>query len=109
MPLTSQIARFAIVGVINTAVDLAVLKTLIALSHRGRTELLYSFFKGISFLVAVLNSYCLNSRWALPPNSHREHINAHRPVLVRQCLGLGHQCRHCILGGGLHRTCEMAG
>ena len=64
MPLTSQIARFAIVGVINTAVDLAVLNTLIALSHRGRTGLLYSFFKAFSFLVAVLNSYRLNSRWA---------------------------------------------
>lgn len=64
MPLTSQIARFAIIGVLNTAVDLAVLNTLIALSHRGRTGLLYSFFKGISFLVAVLNSYWLNSRWA---------------------------------------------
>ena len=64
MPLTSQIARFAIIGVINTAVDLAVLNTLIALSHRGRTGLLYSFFKAISFLFAVLNSYWLNSRWA---------------------------------------------
>lgn len=64
MPLISQIARFAVVGVVNTAVDLAVLNSLIALSHRGRTGLLYSLFKAISFLVAVLNSYCMNSRWA---------------------------------------------
>lgn len=63
-PLMSQIARFAVVGVINTAVDLAVLNALIALSQRGRTGLLYSFFKGISFLGTVLNSYWLNSRWA---------------------------------------------
>lgn len=64
MPVVPQIARFAVVGVINTAVDLAVLNTLIAVSHRGRAGLLYSLFKAISFLVAVLNSYWLNSRWA---------------------------------------------
>jgi len=61
--LVPQIARFAVVGVVNTAVDLAVLNTLIAICHRGRSGLLYSLFKAISFLVAVLNSYWLNSRW----------------------------------------------
>jgi putative flippase GtrA len=63
MPLVSQIARFAIVGVINTAVDLTVLNTLIAVSHRGRSGLLYSLFKAISFVVAMLNSYWLNCSW----------------------------------------------
>ena len=64
MPLVSQIARFAFVGVINTVVDLAVLNTLIAVTHHGRSGFLYSLFKAISFLVAVCNSYWLNSRWA---------------------------------------------
>ena len=63
MPLVPQIARFAVVGVINTAVDLTVLNTLIAVSQRGRSGLLYSVFKATSFLVAVLNSYWLNCRW----------------------------------------------
>jgi putative flippase GtrA len=58
-----QMARFAVVGVVNTALDLAVLNTLIAVSHRGRSGLLYSVFKAISFLAAVVNSYWLNSRW----------------------------------------------
>ena len=62
-PLVSEIARFVVVGVINTAVDRAVLNTLIALSHRGRAGLVYSLFKVISFLVAVLNSYSMDSRW----------------------------------------------
>jgi putative flippase GtrA len=61
MPLRSEVARFAFVGV-NTAVDLAVLNTLIATSHRGRAGLVYSLFKAISFVVAVLNSYSMNSR-----------------------------------------------
>jgi putative flippase GtrA len=50
------------VGVINTAVDLAVLNTLLS-ATAGGLGLLYSLFKAISFLVAVLNSYWLNSRW----------------------------------------------
>jgi putative flippase GtrA len=64
MSLVSQIARFGLVGVINTAVDLAVLNALIALSHRGHAGALYSLFKTVSFLVAMLNSYWMNSRWA---------------------------------------------
>jgi len=45
MPRVSEIARFAVVGVVNTAVDLAVLNALIAISHRGRAGLVYSLFK----------------------------------------------------------------
>jgi putative flippase GtrA len=62
-PLAGEIARFALVGVINSGVDLVVLNALIAISHRGRTGLVYSLFKATSFLVAVLNSYLLNSKW----------------------------------------------
>ena len=64
--LASQIVRFAIVGIINTGVDLAVLNALIEISHRGRSGFLYSLFKAISFLVAVVNSYLMNRRWTFP-------------------------------------------
>jgi putative flippase GtrA len=63
IPLSWQIARFAIVGVINTTVDLAVLNTVILVTSRGRSGVLYSVFKTISFAAAVGNSYFLNSRW----------------------------------------------
>ena len=55
-PLASEIGRFTLVGIMNTAVDLGVLNTLIAISHRGRAGLVYSFFKAIAFLVAVINA-----------------------------------------------------
>jgi len=58
-----QVVRFAIVGLMNTGIDLAVLNALIAISHRGRSGSMYSIFKAISFLVAVVNSYFMNSKW----------------------------------------------
>jgi putative flippase GtrA len=63
LPLLWQIARFAIVGVINTTVDLTVLNTLILATAHGCSGLLYSVFKTISFSAAVGNSYLMNSRW----------------------------------------------
>ncbi len=62
----SRLVRFAIVGLVNTGVDLAVLNALIEISHRGRSGFVYSLFKAISFLVAVVNSYFMNSRWTFP-------------------------------------------
>jgi len=49
--------------VVNTLVDLAVLNGLIALTHSGRTGLLYAIFKTAAFICAVLNSYVMNSAW----------------------------------------------
>jgi putative flippase GtrA len=58
-----EVFRFIIVGIINTAIDLAVLNLLIAISHKGQSGFYYSFFKGVSFLVAVTNSYFMNKNW----------------------------------------------
>lgn len=58
-----QIIRFAIVGAINTAVDLAVLNALILATGTGRRGALYAIFQGIAFLCAMINSYLLNRNW----------------------------------------------
>lgn len=57
-----QLGRFAIVGILNTVLDFAILNLLITTSGiaGGVTA---SLFKGISFLIAVTNSYYWNKYW----------------------------------------------
>lgn len=62
-PLAAQIARFVVVGVINTAVDLCVLNSLMFFFGTGPEGGLYAVWKGCSFAVAVINSYLLNRFW----------------------------------------------
>lgn len=57
-----QIGKFTVVGGLNTFVDFAVLNTLIILSGIA-AGWGYSIFKGISFIVAVTNSYFWNKYW----------------------------------------------
>ena len=57
-----QAAKFLLVGVLNTLVDLGILNLLIAAS--GITAGIgFSIFKGFSFLIAVGNSYLWNKYW----------------------------------------------
>lgn len=57
-----QAGKFVLVGILNTLIDLGVLNLLMFVT--GITSGLgYSFFKGISFIVAVINSYILNRLW----------------------------------------------
>jgi len=57
-----EFVKFFLVGVLNTFLDLGVLNFLI-LVFGFRSGLHYSFFKGISFLVAASNSYFWNKIW----------------------------------------------
>lgn len=62
LAILRQITKFIIVGGLNTFLDFAVLNFLIAVSGVA-TGLNFSFFKGISFLVAGTNSYFWNKHW----------------------------------------------
>ena len=62
MQVFRQIIKFVIVGALNTLVDLAVLNLLIFLTGVA-SGTPFIFFKAVSFLVAVTNSYFWNRRW----------------------------------------------
>jgi putative flippase GtrA len=79
--------RFVIVGFVNTAVDLAVLNSLIFLTHKGRNGLWFSLYKSISFLVAVANSYFINHSWTFDGRAGRKSLTQAGQFLVVSLFG----------------------
>lgn len=69
MTTIKQFIKFALIGVLNTGVDLFILNiaTLISGVTSGTG---YAIQKGISFLTAVCFSYFLNKYWAFQDKSH---------------------------------------
>ncbi len=57
-----QLGKYFLVGSLNTFVDLGVLNLLILLGDTS-TGTAYSIFKGVAFVVAVVNSYFWNKLW----------------------------------------------
>jgi len=57
-----QVAKFMLVGLLNTFVDWGILNLLMFLTSTV-SGALYPVFKGVSFLIATVNSYAWNKFW----------------------------------------------
>jgi len=62
IPVLFQAAKFLLVGVLNTLIDLGALNILIGITGMA-TGIYYPVFKGISFMIASLHSYFWNKFW----------------------------------------------
>lgn len=58
----SDVPRFVVVGLLNTAVDLAVLNILVLIFH-VESAAGFFFVKSVSFLVAMINSFIFNRQF----------------------------------------------
>lgn len=85
--LAYQFYKFVLVGVLNTLLDLAVLNGLIVLTDIA-IGWHFSIFKGVSFAIAVTNSYFWNKFWTF---RHREgrRIAEFSQFLAVSLVGLG--------------------
>lgn len=70
-PFIGQFAKFFLVGIMNTGVDLIVLNILMY-STQQTEGIYYTFFKALSFLAAVIFSYIVNKRWTFKDNSDED-------------------------------------
>jgi|AntRauTorckE6833_2_1112554.scaffolds.fasta_scaffold29045_2 putative flippase GtrA len=82
-----QFLKFAMIGVFNTLVDLAVLnaETIISGVTEGSG---YAIQKGLSFMVAVTVSYFLNKHWAFQDKSKKEEGKKFSQFLFVSIMGM---------------------
>lgn len=68
-----QLAKFVVVGALNTFIDLGVLNFLLFVTKiDARTGILYGLFKFISFSCAATNSYFWNKAWTFEKGTRAE-------------------------------------
>jgi dolichyl-phosphate beta-glucosyltransferase len=83
-----QAAKFALVGILNTLIDLGLLNFLIFISGINK-GLGYSIFKGISFTVAVINSYFWNKFWTFRKSKTAQTGKEFMQFLIVSLIGFG--------------------
>ncbi|MCH8741938.1 GtrA family protein [Patescibacteria group bacterium] len=83
-----QASKFLLVGILNTLIDLGILNFLILITGMA-SGLAFSFFKGASFLVAVVNSYFWNKFWTFKKKETTKDPKEFAQFFVVALIGLG--------------------
>lgn len=85
-PVIKQFFRFAIIGVINTGVDLLVLNLLMIIFDQ-RDGIYFTMFKTVSFAIAVISSYFLNKYWAFEDKNKKEETKKFSQFIAVSIVG----------------------
>lgn len=67
-----QFTRFVLVGILNTCIDFVILNLLIWQFTISRSDLRFTYFKIISFMIASINSFLLNKLWVFKRKNSSE-------------------------------------
>src|SRR3989344_7161699 len=86
-PILRQFVKFGIVGGLNSMLDLGILNLLIH-STGIATGLYFSFFKTVSFSIAVTNSYFWNKYWTFHSEETPRTVEFFKFLMVN-LVGLG--------------------
>jgi putative flippase GtrA len=85
-PLLAQLLRFAVVGVLNTGIDFAILNILSYFTHiTSGTGIIP--LKGVAFLAANINSYLINKKWTFKDNTSGEGAKKFSTYLAVSVVG----------------------
>lgn len=85
-PIIEQFIKFALIGAMNTLVDLGILNLLMYVT--GYTSgIHYSLLKAISFTCAVIFSYNLNKRWTFNDLSDEDRAKKFTQFLAISIIG----------------------
>jgi putative flippase GtrA len=85
-PIIRQFLRFAVIGVINTGVDLLVLNLLMIVFDQ-RDGIHFTIFKTVSFAIAVISSYFLNKYWAFEDKNKKEEVRKFSQFIAVSIIG----------------------
>lgn len=79
-----QLAKYALVGVINTAIDFGILNFLIAITSITSGPLII-LINAVAFSLAVINSYFWNKEWVFPGSKKASFVT----FLIVSIIGIG--------------------
>lgn len=86
--IIQQAIKFVLVGILNTGIDFGVLNILMRVSGISSGSG-YTFFKGISFVAAVINSYFLNKLWTFKGTGSGKTQKEFVQFLIVSVIGFG--------------------
>ncbi len=90
-----QITRFALVGCLNTVIDLLVLNALLWL-FPGQNTWIVLVFNSIAYTIGAINSFLLNKYWTF---RHKERITTREVLRFLLTTGVGVLCSDALLWG----------